>query len=110
MIEKLKYCLILLALVIKFSGCKRVSLPHSIGGRDEVILIAPDKFEVDSLINVLEKVEYYPTEENVFNVKQVDLSDFDRYKHWRNVIIVGNIDDNYMSDLLGEEAKKAVEK
>jgi hypothetical protein len=110
MIGKLKYCLILLALVIKFDGCKRVSLPHSIGGRDEVVLIAPDKFKVDSFINVLEKVEYYPTEEKVFNVKQVDLSDFDRYKHWRNVIIVGNIDDLHISNLLGEEAKKELEK
>jgi len=110
MIVKLKYCLILLALIIKFGGCKRVSLPHSIGGRDEVVLIASDKFEVNSFIDVLEKVEYYPTEEKVFNVKQVDLSDFDRYKLWRNVVIVGNIDDNQMDDLLGEKAKEAVKK
>ncbi|MEJ2306713.1 MAG: DUF4837 family protein [candidate division WOR-3 bacterium] len=110
MIEKLKYCLILLALVVKFGGCKRVSLPHSIGGRDEVVLIAPDKFQVESFINNIEKVEFYPTEEKIFNIKQVDLSDFDRYKLWRNVIIVGNIDDNHMSDLLGEKAKEAVEK
>ena len=110
MIGKLKYCLILLVLAISFGGCKRVSLPHSIGGRDEVILIAPDKFNVASFIDVMEKVEYYPTEEKVFNVKQVHLSDFDRYKLWRNVIVVGNIDDEYMTNLLGEEAKKAIEK
>jgi hypothetical protein len=110
MIGKLKYCLILLALAINFGGCKRVSLPHSIGGRDEVVLIVSDKFEVDSFVDALEKVEYYPTEEKVFNIKQVDLSDFDRYKLWRNVIVVGNIGDKYMADLLDEEAKKSVKK
>ncbi|MBN1695480.1 DUF4837 family protein [candidate division WOR-3 bacterium] len=110
MIRKLNYCLILLLLIFKISGCKRVSLPHSIGGRDEVILVAPDEFQVDSFINQLEKVEYYPTEENVFNVERVDLSEIDRYKLWRNVIIVGNFEESYINDLLGEEAKEELEK
>ncbi len=110
MIRKLSHCLILSLLILKISGCKRVSLPHSIGGRDEVILIAPDEFQADSFINQLEKVEYYPTEENVFNVKRVGLSEFDRYKLWRNVIIVGNFDESYIDDLLGEKAKEELKK
>jgi hypothetical protein len=110
MIRKLKYCLILLVLVLKINGCKRVSLPHSIGARDEVILIAPSEFQVDSFVSLLEKVEYYPTEENVFNVKRVSSSDFDRYKLWRNVIVVGNSGEGYINNLLGEEAKEELEK
>jgi len=110
MIRKLNYCLILLLLIFKISGCKRVSIPHSIGGRDEVILIAPDEFQADSFINQLEKVEYYPTEENVFNVKRVGLSEIDRYKLWRNVVIVGNFEESYVNDLLGEKAKEELEK
>jgi len=110
MIRKLKYCLILLFLVLEINGCKRVSLPHSIGGRDEVILIAPAEFQVDSFINVLEKVEYYPTEENVFNVKRVGLSEINRYKLWRNVVIIGNFEESYINNLLGEKAKEELEK
>ena len=110
MIRELKYCLILLILIIEIDGCKRASLPHSIGGRDEVILIAPGEFRVDSFINVLEKVKYYPTEENVFNVKRVGLSEIDRYKLWRNVIIVGNFEEGYINSLLGEEAKGELKK
>ncbi len=106
MIIKLKYCLILLVLIFKINGCRKASLPHSIGARDEVILIAPSEFRVDSFINGLEKVEYYPTPEKVFNVKRVGLSEFDRYKHWRNVIIVGNSNESYINDLLGEKAKE----
>lgn len=109
MIRKLKYCLILLLLIFKIGGCKKSSLPHSIGGRDEVVLIAPVEFEVDSFTNVLEKVEYYPTAETIFNVRRVGLSDFDRYKLWRNVIIVGNYTEDYINDLLGETAKAKIE-
>jgi hypothetical protein len=109
MILKLKYCLILLVLIFKISGCKRVSLPHSIGGRDEVILVAPSEFRVDSFINELEKVEYYPTEEKIFNVKRVGLSEFDRYKLWRNVVIVGNFNEKYIKDLMGEKAREKLE-
>ena len=106
MTKKLKYCLILLVLIFKIDGCRKASLPHSIGARDEVILIAPSEFMIDSFVNGLEKVEYYPTAEKVFNVKRVGLSEFDRYKHWRNVIIVGNFNESYISDLLGAEAKE----
>lgn len=110
MIRKLSFCLILLLVIFKINGCKKVSLPHSIGGRDEVILIAPDEFRVDSFINVLEKVEYYPTEEDVFNVKRVGISELDRYKLWRNVIIVGNFKESYIKGLLGTDAKEELEK
>jgi hypothetical protein len=110
MIRKLKYCLILLILIFKINDCKRVSLPHSIGGRDEVILIAPGEFIVDSFIDDLERVEYYPTEEKIFNIKRVGLSEFDRYKLWRNVVIVGNFGESYINNLLGEQAKEEVEK
>ncbi len=110
MMRELKYCLILLVLLCKINGCKRVSLPHSIGARDEVILIAPAEFQVDSFVNVLEKVEYYPTEENVFNVERGSLAEFDRYKFWRNVIIVGNFKESYINNLLGEEAKEELKK
>jgi hypothetical protein len=110
MIRKLNLCLILLVLIFKINGCKKVSLPHSIGGRDEVILIAPDEFKVDSFINQLERVEYYPTEEKVFNVKRVGISEIDRYKLWRNVIIVGNFEESYINDLLGTDAKEELKK
>lgn len=109
MIKKLRYCLILLALLCKVNGCKKVSLPHSIGARDEVIIIAPAEFQVDSFVNVLEKVQYYPTEENVFNVKRVGTSDFDRYRLWRNVVIVGNLNDPHINNLLGDKAKQEFE-
>lgn len=110
MMLEVRNCLILLVLVFKIGGCKRTSLPHSIGARDEVILIAPGEFQVDSFINTLEKKEYYPTEESIFNVKRVSLSEFDRYKFWRNLIIVGNFGQKYIDNLLGEGAKKEVEK
>ena len=110
MIRKPNYCLILLLLIFKINGCKKSSLPHSIGARDEVILIAPAEFIVDSFIGELERVEYYPTEEKIFNIKRVGLSDFDRYKHWRNVIIVGNLNDPHINNLLGEQAKEEIEK
>jgi hypothetical protein len=110
MIFKVRNCLILLVLIFKIGGCKRTSLPHSIGARDEVILIAPGEFQVDSFVNTLEKQEYYPTEESIFNVKRVNLSEFDRYKFWRNLIIIGNFEQKYINNLLGEEAKKEVEK
>ncbi len=109
MTVKLKYCLILLVLIFKINGCKKASLPHSIGARDKVILVAPSEFRVDSFINELEKVEYYPTAEKVFNVERVGLSEFDRYKLWRNVIIVGNFNESYINDLLGEKAKEELE-
>ena len=110
MIRKPNYCLILLLLIFKINGCKKSSLPHSIGARDEVILIAPTEFIVDSFIGELERVEYYPTEEKIFNIKRVSLSDFDRYKHWRNVIIVGNFGEDYINNLLGEQAKEEIGK
>jgi len=110
MIKKHGICLTLLVLILTINGCKRVSLPHSIGSRDSVILIAPEVFQVDSLINVLEKTQYYPSEENVFNVEIGSLSEFDRYKFWRNIVVVGNSKESYMDDLLGEEAKQELKK
>lgn len=110
MILKLRNCLILLLLIFKISGCKKTSLPHSIGARDEVILIAPAEFIVDSFVSEVEKVEYYPTEEKIFNIKRVGLSEFDRYKLWRNVVIVGNFGESYINSLLGEQAKEEIEK
>jgi hypothetical protein len=106
MIYKRELCLTLLSLIIIISSCKKDSLPHSIGARDEIILVASSIFQVDSLIDVLEKVEYNPTAEKVYNVKRIDLSEFDRYKLWRNLIIVGELGESYIKDLLGEEAKE----
>lgn len=103
---KLRYYLILLVSITTINGCKKSSLPHSIGGRDEVILIAPGGFQVDSFIRDLEKAEYYPTEEKIFNVKVVSLSEFDRYKFWRNLIVVGNSGQKYIDNLLSENAEE----
>jgi len=108
MIKKLLICLNLLVLILAINGCKRSSLPHSIGARDEVILIAPGEFQVDSFISILEKKEYYPTEENIFYINKVSLSEFDRYKFWRNLIIIGNTGQKYIDNLLGEEARKEI--
>ncbi len=110
MIRKQVVCLNLLVLILTINGCKRVSLPHSIGSRDSVILIAPESFQVDSFINALEKVEYYPTEEKILSVTLSSISDLDRYKFWRNVIIVGNSGESYIADLLGDEAKEEAKK
>jgi hypothetical protein len=97
-------------LILIINDCKRNSLPHSIGARDEIILIASPIFEVDSLIDILEKVEYYPTPENIYNVNSVSLSEFDRYKFWRNLVIVGNLGESYIENLLSEEAKEELKK
>lgn len=108
MIKKLLICLNLLVLILVINGCRRSSLPHSIGSRDEVILIAPEEFQVDSFVNILEKKEYYPTEENIFNIKRVSLAEFDRYKYWRNLIVIGNTGREYINNLLGEEAREEI--
>ncbi len=110
MIYKRELCLTLLSIIIIISSCKKDSLPHSIGARDEVILIASSVFQVDSLVNILEKVEYNPTAEKVYNVSRVSLSEFDRYKFWRNLVIVGNLGESYIENLLGEEAKEELKK
>jgi hypothetical protein len=110
MIDERKMCLSLLALILLISGCKRNFLPHSVGARDEVILIASSVFRVDSLVNALEKVEYNPTAEEIFNVSRVGLADFDRYKFWRNLIIVGDLGESHIKDLFGEEVKEELKK
>jgi hypothetical protein len=71
-----------------------------------VILIAPEEFQVDSFINALEKKEYYPTEEYIFSIKRVSLSEFERYKFWRNLIVIGGTGRKYIDNLLGEDAKE----
>jgi hypothetical protein len=73
-----------------------------------VVLIAPEEFQVDSFINALEKKEYYPTEEYIFSIKKVSLSEFERYKFWRNLIVIGSTGRKYIDNILGEEAKEEI--
>ncbi|MEO0293803.1 MAG: DUF4837 family protein [candidate division WOR-3 bacterium] len=110
MIKKQKTCLILLLVVLVNSGCKRNVLPHSIGARDQIVVISSPEFVLDSLINVLEKVEYYPTAEEVYNVKKASWAEFERYKFWRNLILVGTLGSSYIREVLKEEASEKNEK
>lgn len=110
MIGKHRICLMIFVLILTVNGCKRSSLPRSIGPRDSIILIAPEVFRLDSFIDVLEQVKHYPTEERIYDVRDVGLSEFDRYKMWRNVVIAGVVGQNHVKGLIGETAKKELKR
>jgi hypothetical protein len=107
MIKKLLIYLSILGILI-IINCKGRSLPHSAGRRDDIVIIAPQECNTDSLKKVLERVEYYPTREEIYNVNEFTPKQINQYKFWRNLIIIGTIEDDYISDLLSEEAKKSL--
>lgn len=106
MTKKLILSLVVLLAVI---NCGERALPHSAGGRDDIILITPDNINTDSLINSLEKEKFYPTVEQIYEVKKYNPEDFDQYKYWRNLIVIGWLGRDYVDNLLSGTARKTIE-
>ena len=107
MIKKLLLYLSILGILI-VSNCKGRSLPHSAGRRDDIVIIVPEEFNIDSLRGVLERVEYYPTREEVYRVTEFTPNLFDQYKYWRNIVVIGTLKDDYIDELLSDEAKSSL--
>ena len=90
------------------SGCSEHPLPHSVGKRDDIIMIAPDEIGTDSLKKLLERVEFCPSREEVYFVREYSPFSLKQYKYWRNIIIIGWLGNEYIDNLLTEESRKAI--
>ncbi len=107
MIKKLLLYLSVFVILI-VSACESQSLPHAAGRRDDVVIIVPEDLNTYSLRKVLEKVEYYPSREEIYNVREFSPASFEQYKFWRNIIVVGSLEDDYIDDLLSDEVKNSL--
>ncbi|MCK4321212.1 DUF4837 family protein [candidate division WOR-3 bacterium] len=107
MIKKLLLYLSVLGILI-VSNCDGLSLPHSAGRRDDIIIIVEEEFNTDSLRKVLERVEYYPSREEVYRVREFPPALFNQYQYWRNLIVIGTYEDDYIDELLSDEAKSSL--
>lgn len=109
MMKKPILYLILLPVLLILINCQERSLPHSAGRRDSIILIAPEMLEVDSLVGYLEQPRFYPTREEFYSVDIFSPAKLEQYQYWRNIIVAGRIKDDYMKNILSEEALNEVE-
>ncbi len=107
MIKKLLLYLSVFGILL-VSACNHRALPHSAGRRDDIVVIVPQEFNTDSLKKVLEQAEYYPTREEVYRVREFPPASFEQYKYWRNIIVIGTLQDDYIDELLSDEAKNSV--
>ncbi len=102
---------ILIALVVACDTKKSAT-----GNEDEIIVFA-DSTEYEqieaSLLTVFSKIIYTPQPENLFILVRKDISDLDKYKNKKNIIIAaplgsGSNTSNYIDGLLNRQVKEMV--
>ncbi len=106
----MKLKIILILLIISFTGCQDKSLPHAAGNRDEVIVLVKEGDEniAKFLSPYIEKEFFLPSREVVYYLNINDYSRITTYKLWRNLILIGypgTSVDTFLSDKAKEEAK-----
>ncbi|MGK9475251.1 DUF4837 family protein [Melioribacter sp. OK-6-Me] len=102
---------ILIALIVACDAKKSAT-----GNEDEIIVFA-DSTEYEqieaSLLTVFSKIIYTPQPENLFILIRKEISDLDKYKNKKNIIIIaplgsGSNTSNYIDGLLNRQVKEMV--
>lgn len=106
----MKQEIILILLIISFTGCQDKILPHAAGNRDEVVVLVMEGDEkiAKFLSPYIEKEFFLPSRELVYYLNITDYSKITTYRLWRNLILIGypgTPTDTFLSDKAKEEAK-----
>ncbi len=110
-----KIFLFLPALLLVALSCERTKRV-AIGGDDQVIVFA-DSLHWPALLfplqNTFEKEFRVPQPEKEFYIQFVDLSNFDHYRNYKNIVLAGTLSHNgpvsrFIQDILSEDAIKVV--
>lgn len=79
----------LFSILLLFTACDPANKPAR-GFEDEIFVIADsaeyEKFQT-ALESAFEKIIYTPQPEKLFNLKRVDLSNIERYKRMKNIVV-----------------------
>ncbi|AFN73677.1 hypothetical protein MROS_0434 [Melioribacter roseus P3M-2] len=111
---KKRYLLLIPLLIALIVGCD--AKKSATGNEDEIYVFA-DSTEYEqieaSLLTVFSKIIYTPQPENLFILIRKDISELDKYKNKKNIIITaplgsGSNTSNYIDGLLNQQVKEMV--
>jgi hypothetical protein len=98
-----------------FISCGDAKKPAT--GQEDGILVFSDSTEFyeleSSLLTVFSKIIYTPQPENLFNISRKDISQLEKYRDRKNIIIIAPLNSTtdvgkYVNGLLSEDVKKLV--
>jgi len=113
--KKAKTILLLMLLGIIFSACNFKD--PAVGKEDEIIVFADstDYYNIEgTLLDVFSKIIYTPQPEKLFLLKRKDITQLEKYRHYKNIIITAPLDSRgatakYLNKVLDKKVKKLVE-
>ncbi len=109
-----KIVLISLFAALLFSACSMKKKATGISDLIYVVADSSEYYELEpELIQIFGKVIYTPQPENLFNLKRISVSNLEKYKDRKNVLIIAPLNSEshtseYLNKILGEEVKKLV--